>query len=291
MPPTPRLSTAQKLVLQYYKAKINLMHVVNARWAAGAALDLFTKPYTNLRRKDPPIWKKAKRIFLTTGAGKMAGYQWGPAAPNGKKLLIIHGFAGSCKSFDRYIAAALKAGFEVIAYDAPAHGRSEGRRLNVVMYRWMIEEVIRHHGMFDACLAHSIGGMSLLLALEDMDIRQELRIALIAPLTEASRAADNFFEFLQLPIALRHAFEAELQSLGGHPLSWYSLNRMAPQFPKSMLWVHDEEDDTTPFADVQKLMSLAPPNVEFKVTKGLGHTRIYRDNEVFKAVMAFWQNG
>ena len=54
-----------------------------------------------------------------------------------------------------------------------------------------------------------------------------------------------------------------------------------------VLWVHDEDDDTTPLKDVLKVKAENYPNIEFLITKGLGHRRIYRDNKVTKTIVDF----
>lgn len=284
--PTPRgLSTAQKLVIEYYRAKLNLMHVVNARWAAAAAIDLFQKPYASYRKKDPPLFKKARRTRLTSGKEKLAVYQWESHQPNGQHLLVAHGFAGNCRSFEKYIGTALAKGYHVTTFDAPAHGKSTGQRLNLLSYSWALDDVWKHHGHFDACLAHSLGCMSLLLALE----RQEAsvprpRLVLIAPLVEAWRAADNFGSFLQLPAALLQQMNNEITRMAGHPLTHFSLPRLVAPYPQPVLWLHDRLDDTTPFADVEPVQHSLPPHVQLIVTEGLGHSRIYRDNKVRKTI-------
>jgi hypothetical protein len=55
----------------------------------------------------------------------------------------------------------------------------------------------------------------------------------------------------------------------------------------SVLWVHDEDDLTTPLSDLKPVMEKGYPNVEFMITKGLGHNRIYRDNEVKRKIFSF----
>jgi pimeloyl-ACP methyl ester carboxylesterase len=283
---TPRpLSTAQRVVLEYYRAKLNLMHVINARWAAAAAIDLFQTPYARPRRKESAIWKKAKKLHLVSGEHKLVGYHWLPKEGGGKRLLIAHGFAGSAKSFDHYIGPALAKGYEVFAYDAPGHGKSSGKKLNLLSYKWVLEDVIRHHQGFDAYLAHSLGGMSLMLALEACDMLHQEKIAMVAPLVEAHRAAENFFRFLQLPNRLKLEFEKEIEARAGHPLVWYSLPRLVRQHRGQLLWVHDKDDDTTPFIDVKPVYENPPGHVNFLITEGLGHSRVYRDNKVRKAIM------
>jgi hypothetical protein len=43
----------------------------------------------------------------------------------------------------------------------------------------------------------------------------------------------------------------------------------------------------TPWKDAKKVMDDKHYNIEFIVTKGLGHRRIYRDSNVSKAIIDF----
>lgn len=285
MATTRSLSPAQRLVIEYYKAKLNVMHVINARWAVASAIDLFQRPYARPRRKNPPIWKKAHPLFLISGTEKLAGLRWLPAVPNGKKMLVVHGFAGANQSFDRYISAALAKGYEVIAYDAPGHGKSTGKRLNLVTYQWVMQDILKHHGGFDTYLAHSLGGMSLMLALESLGFKKQDNIILMAPLVEAKRAIENFLNFLQVPVKLQAQFEEELATRAGHPMHWYSLPRLVRSHQGNILWVHDTDDETTPFIDVVPLQQETPQHLSLMITEGLGHSRIYRDNRVRKRIL------
>ena len=54
-----------------------------------------------------------------------------------------------------------------------------------------------------------------------------------------------------------------------------------------VLWIHDEEDDTTPIEDVQKVQEKNYPQIQFVITKGLGHRRIYRENKITRLIVDF----
>lgn len=282
-----KLSTAQKLAIGYYRTKLNLINSISSRWAAHMALDVFTKPYPVKKKLDPPVWGDSEKLYLDTAYGRLAGYSWKAKEPNGKKLLIVHGFAGNSRSFDRYIKPSLAKGYDIYAYDAPAHGNSPGKRLNVDMYMQVLEQIIGRHGEFDAYLAHSLGGLSLMLSLHHITYNKSPRIILIAPATESTTAADNFFGFLQLPKKLRAPFEKKIEETGRAPLQWYSVSRVLHEVKGEILWLHDEEDKITPIKDVYPLMNPHPPHVHFYFTKGLGHSRIYYDNKVRKMILGF----
>ena len=282
-----KLTAAQKLAITYYKTRLHFMNSISRNWAAAAAFDIFTKPYKVKFKKDPPIWEKAEQLSLTTEHGMLAGFCWKPGKPSGKKLLIIHGFAGNSRAFDRFIRPLLAMGYEVYAYDAPAHGKSDGNRLNVSLYMNAIQLIIEKHGYFEAYLAHSLGGLSLMLLLHQLKHDDAPKIVLIAPATESTTAADHFFGFLKLPASLRVAFEKKVEEMSGVPLQWYSISRILHDVKGDILWVHDKDDHTTPIEDVYPLVYNEPGHVRFHFTEGLGHSRIYKDNSVKKVILDF----
>lgn len=282
-----RLTAAQKLAVSYYRAKLNFINSISTRWAANEAVDLFTKPYPVRKKADPPVWAKSSELQLKTEFGKVAGYEWKSPQPTGKKLLIIHGFAGNSRSFERYIKPSLAKGYDVYAYDAPAHGKSEGKRLNASTYVNLIQLIIDKHGLFDVYLAHSLGGLSLMLALHQLSYNNNPKIVLIAPATESTTALENFYKFLQFPRRLRTAFEKKMKDTVGVPLQWYSISRILHDIKGQILWLHDEDDHTTPIKDVYPLMKQEPLHVHFHFTKGLGHSRIYKDMKVKEMIIDF----
>ena len=284
----PKLTPAQKLAINYYKAKLNLLNVVSPGLAAHETFDLFTKPYGSPRKRRKTSWfQKAEKLKLVSNGLKLAGYKWRAHPDNDKKLLIIHGFAGSVSSFERYLGPLLHFGYDVYAYEAPGHGTSEGSRLNTLIYSGMIEDVMAAHGPFDAFLAHSLGGLSLMMALHRGKPANRPKVVLIAPATESTTAANQFFSFLQLPPSLRQAFEQYVEKRGGQPLAWYSISRVLPEVEADILWVHDEQDATTPIKDVYPLLDKGLHHVHFHFTEGLGHSGIYKDNKVKRRIVDF----
>jgi len=285
---TPKLTPAQKLAINYYRAKLNLLNLVSPGFAAHETFDLFTKPYGRPRKTRKSSWfSKAEPLKLVSNGLKLTGYKWRAQPDNDKKLLIIHGFAGSVGSFDRYLSVLLHAGYDVYAYEAPGHGTSDGSRLNTAIYAGVIEDAVVAHGPFDAFMAHSLGGLSLMLALHRIELTNRPKVVLIAPATESTTAANQFFSFLQLSESLRTAFETYVEKRGGQPLAWYSISRVLAEVDAEILWLHDENDTTTPIKDVYPLLQKGLSNVHFYFTEGLGHSGIYKDNKVKKRIIEF----
>jgi pimeloyl-ACP methyl ester carboxylesterase len=111
---------------------------------------------------------------------------------------------------------------------------------------------------------------------------------LIAPASETDTVLDQFFDLLRLrDKEIRNEFERIIYRVGGHPVSWYSIARSLKNINAEILWVHDEDDMTTPVEGAYKVKSANYKNVHFLITRGLGHRRIYRDGSVLKTVVEF----
>ena len=275
----------QQLALRYYKAKFRFWSAISKEKAAEKAFALFCTPQSRNRKKLPRIFSTGEAISLIVEGITVRGWRFNH--PSTRKLMILHGFESSVINFDRYIKPFIRKGYEVIAVDAPAHGRSGGKKITAPLFKKTIIEVNRKFGPVESYLAHSFGGLALALALEEISHTADYRVALVAPATETTTAIDSFFTFLELDNSIRTAFEKVIVQAGGVSSSWYSIRRALKNIRAKIRWFHDEDDDTTPLSDVLKVKEENHPNVEFVFTKGLGHRRIYRDNKVSKAIIEF----
>ena len=190
--------------------------------------------------------------------------------------------------FEDYATILVANGFEVLAFDAPAHGNSEGDTTNAIEYCAMIKQVMEKFGPIENFIAHSFGGISLSLALEDIPHDKNTRVVFIAPATETTSAVDGAFSMLKLKNeAVKNEFEKIIVKMTGKKIAWFSIRRAMDNIKASILWVHDEDDDITPWADALKVKEDNHPNIKFVLTKGLGHRKIYHDEGVKNMVKAF----
>src|SRR5436190_5718336 len=280
------MKLGQKLAIAYIRTKLRLLTAVSKKKAATKAFELFCTPQFRNVKELPAIFSEAEKLQFKFQEYSIAGYRWRKGA--GRRALIIHGFESSVINFDKYVNPLLKKGYEVLAFDAPAHGRSSGMRVNAVIFRDFIKFVCQHYGPVQSFIAHSFGGLAVCMALAETRHDENYRIALIAPATETKTAVDQFFEFIKLDDAeVRKEFEEIITQLSGHPVSWFSIHRTLNKIKAKILWLHDKDDRVTPLEDVLKIKEETYPNIQFVITKGLGHRRIYRDAKVGKAIVTF----
>lgn len=276
---------SHRLALGYIRAKFKLLSSISKKKAAEKAFELFCSPQHRNLKKPPKIFDEAEKLKLKVEGITVKGWRWN--APADRKVLIIHGFESSAVNFDRYIRPLIRKGYEVLAFDAPAHGRSGSKKINAPLYKKMLMEIHKKFGPVQSFMAHSFGGLAVSLALEEINHTTDYRLVLVAPATETVTAIDTFFKFLKLDPAVRPEFDKVIIKKGGVSPSWYSIRRAMKHIRAEVLWLHDEDDDTTPLSDVLKVKAEKFPNIKFVITKGLGHRRIYRDNKVTKMIIDF----
>lgn len=279
------MRASQRLVIKYIRTKFKILSSISKRKAAEKAFDLFCTPQFRNKKKLPRIFEQAEPVAFRFENYRIQGYRWNKDAP--QKVLILHGFESSVINFDRYVKPLVTKGYCVLAFDGPAHGRSSGKKVNVLLYKNFIHRINEEFGPVKNFIAHSLGGLALSLAMEELKHDESFKIVYIAPATETTTAVDTFFRFLQLNGDVRREFDKVIEEMGGQPPAWYSVTRAAKNIKAQVLFFQDKDDDMTPLSDVQPLIDQHYPNFKFEITEGLGHRRIYRDNKVSKAIIDF----
>lgn len=279
------MSIAKRLAIRYLRTKLKLLSKVSKRRAAEKAFELFTSPPTREKKEPPLVFRKAEVLQFSFQQFKIQGYRWNH--PQENKVLILHGFESSAVNFDRYISPLVKKGFEVLAFDAPAHGKSTGKMINAVDYKNFILHLQAAYGPIKNFITHSFGGLAISLGLEEMAHDTSWKVVLIAPATESVTAMNNFFQFTRLDNEVKKEFQQLIEEANGKPLSWYSVARAADNIKAQVLFLQDKQDLQTPYADVLPIVQKNYPNFRFLITDGLGHRRIYKDARTVKAVMEF----
>ena len=278
------MKLSQRLAIEYVRTKFKLLSLVSTRKTAEKALEVFGTPYLKSVLKVP--LKNAEIIHFQLNNKKVNGFRWNH--PQLHKALILHGFGSAAHKFEEYARLLVAAGYEVLAFDAPAHGDSEGDTTNAIEYWNMIKVVYEKYGPIQSFVSHSFGGISLSLALEEIPHDANTRVVFIAPATETTSAVEGAFDMLKIKkLAIRKEIHKIIFEVSGKNTEWFSIRRAMNNIKASVLWIHDEDDDITPWADAQKVQEDNHPNIQFVLTTELGHRKIYHDAAVKKKVVEF----
>lgn len=279
------MKLGEKIAINYYRSKFKILSAFSKKKTAEIALDLFSTPQFRYKRIYPKIFDQAEKLSFTIYGETVTGYRWNKGGS--KKVLITHGFNSAVASFGNYVQPLMQKKYEVLAFDAPAHGKSTGKMINAAIYKDLILTINEKYGPIRSFMGHSFGGLAISLALEDIPHDENFCVVLIAPATEAKTAIDLFFSFMKLNGEVRKEFDHYIFSLKNRPPEWYSVSRAVKNLKAKILWCHDEDDRITPWRDARKVKEENLPNIKFVTTKGLGHRGIYRDEKILKAIIEF----
>ena len=278
------MKITQKLGISYISTKIKLLSLLSKKKAAEKAFEIFCTPFVKSKRKEHP--KNATPVSFKINNVTIYGHRWNHPQP--KKILLLHGFSSAAHKFDRYVNPLIKKGYEVLSFDAPAHGHSEGATTNALEYSQTIEKIVTLYGPIQRFIAHSFGGIGLSLAMENITHDAATKIVFIAPATETTSAIDGALAMLKINSpAIRKEFDNIILKKSGKPTEWFSVRRALKNITAQILWLHDEDDDITPLNDALKVKGDNHNNINFVITKGLGHRKIYHDATVKKAILNF----
>ncbi|WP_315815632.1 alpha/beta hydrolase [Paraflavitalea speifideaquila] len=149
-------------------------------------------PLRKSKKKTPAIFERGEQLSFSLDGITIRGHRWNH--PQTKKVLIVHGFESTTKNFDRYISPLIRKGYEVLAFDAPAHGQSDGKQITLPLYIRTLQEIFHIYGPIQSFMAHSLGGLALMHFIETIPHDAHTRVVLIAPATETTTAIDSFFQ-------------------------------------------------------------------------------------------------
>lgn len=282
-----KLKFKQKVAIKIYQTKFKALSILSTRKAAESLFTFFCTPYSGKpKRKEPLVFKKGKKVSVVYEGNRINGWQFTPSKANGNKVLVLHGFDSCAYKSETIINCLYDNGYEVFAFDALGHGTSDGKTINAKQYAEIINLIDNSFGKFYAFVAHSLGGLAASLAVEEFKISIQ-KLVLIAPATETTRAIDNFFKFLKMPLNLKPEIENLIKEVSGKNATFFSVSRAIQSTTINTFWVHDENDFICPIEDVLPVQKLNLPNIEFYFTKKMGHNLIYRNKEVLNKILIF----
>ena len=124
--------------------------------------------FTPTRFKTPASERKALDSslieFHRINSQNIATFIWGQ--PELPAILLVHGWSGRGTQLGAFVEPLLDAGYRVISFDAPAHGKSSGKQTNLYEIADVILALQEHYGKFDSVITHSFGGPCTAVAVQ-----------------------------------------------------------------------------------------------------------------------------
>jgi Serine aminopeptidase, S33 len=261
------------------------------RFAPSLAHRYFVKLFfTPFRFPVPEKEKKAEQFskqFSVVAAGKkIQCYTWGSGAP----VLVVHGWGGRATQFRRFVKPLTAAGFMVVGFDGPGHGKSEGKRTNILEFEEALQKIYEKVGQPVAVVAHSFGGgVALFAAMKGLMIPKLINIA--TPVI-GDEIINTYLRAINGSDSTREFFKKHVQKTYGRTFDEFTSSYFIQHLPGpiDVLLIHDEGDKEVVIRHAEKFISLYPAAKLIK-TSGLGHTRILKDDQVIRESVTFIRKG
>jgi pimeloyl-ACP methyl ester carboxylesterase len=247
-------------------------------------------PKMPLRLHQQQLMDQAETFFVTVYDEyftqqplRINGFKWGDGAT---KVLITHGWGSKAADFTELITELLQnANLQIIGFDAPANGSSDGDLANLLLFVSAVKAVINETGEPDIVIGHSFGAMANVAALTQLQLAPSLLIS-IAPFILLQENFIKSMTSLSVPHVAQERFLQDFKSRYNVPASYYNMHDLYT-FDKDLNhWLaYDEQDATLPYDYLQVFLT-AHPSIQSKDYPGAGHERIIKSAELISDVAA-----
>ncbi|HEY9044242.1 MAG TPA: alpha/beta fold hydrolase [Ohtaekwangia sp.] len=275
----PRIPWSMRMIRKMFP----VLETVAPRYARSLFVRMFFSPWKfAIPEAEQTILQRSDTFILDVEGKAVQVYRWG----KGPVIVLVHGWAGRAGQFRSFIEHFAANGYQVIAFDAPAHGRSSGKQTNIVEFKDAILALEKRVETIHAVIAHSIGGAASLFALAE-GLNTATLITLATP-ADADEILREFGARVQASAKAVQHLRDYIYHTFSRPFEELTAIHFAKQIQSPMRWlvVHDMHDKEIAVRNAT-LITAAYPQATLKITEGLGHVRILRDEATIQMCLEF----
>jgi pimeloyl-ACP methyl ester carboxylesterase len=272
----------QKSINRSIGIYFNLLAYVHPRKVMVDGFNLFCTPFARkLKERHHEFLNKGKSMVIEVDGTSIQTYQWGHGS---KHVILVHGWASHTYRWKPFIQNLLQNDFTVHAFDAPAHGNSGGKILNIIIYEKAIRQVVLSRPKLTYIIGHSIGGFASTYFLS-RNPESSIKKAVI--LAAPGNVAD-FFNYYSKQLGLSNKtitlIADQLEQLYGNRPDYYNSASFGSKINIPSLIIHDKGDTATNPNDSKKLHENWPKS-ELILTNGNGHE--LKSEDVINSVIKY----
>lgn len=240
----------------------------------------FLKPKRPLliarERPDLPKPDQSMRIPVGGGIGLVSdtwvqAWRWG----EGPAVLVVHGWEDDHHCFDAIIAALVKRGHAVVAFDLPAHGKSGGTQSTIPLAAQAAAGVAEALGPVRAVAGHSLGGAAMTFAITEGWLDVERAVVVAAP-TGPTYMLNAIAKRFGMSEERKEKLFEELKRVVGYRPEEIELMPKIASLEIPALVVHSKDDAMVRFVTGEK-WAANWPGAQLLTLERLGHRRLLFD--------------
>jgi pimeloyl-ACP methyl ester carboxylesterase len=260
------------------------LQFISPNLAALFAAKLFTTPLKyKIPKRELEMDSKSRQqtVHIKSIDKDIVVYHYGEGK---KKILLVHGWSGRGTQLVKFADTFAKAGYSIISFDAPAHGKSPSRNTLMPEFIASILQLEKEFGPFEAAVGHSLGGMSLLNS-----VKRGLklnRLVIIGSGDVIQDIIDEFIERIQCRPEIGTLMREQFERRSHEAMDNYSSFRAAQETDIPVLVVHDNKDLEVPVQCAHHIYENLK-NGTLMLTDGLGHRKILGHHSVIEKSFEF----
>jgi pimeloyl-ACP methyl ester carboxylesterase len=207
--------------------------------------------------------------------------RWG----QGPVVLLVHGWGGDRGQLTGFVAPLVEAGYQVISFDAPAHGEAPGTQTTGFEFAGAMRAVTDSVGAPHAIIAHSFGTLGTSIALTNGLTAEKLIFS--GAMRRLSDAFEIFVREMDISPEIAAIMKTRLEKEYGQDV-WErtAVDKLVTDIPLPALMFHDKKDPVTPYLSSAAIARVWP-SATLVTTEGLGHRRILWNESVIQQVVDF----
>lgn len=281
---TPQNKKITIEIPKIYRIIGKILQFISHNLASRYAIWLFFKPLRfPMPKREQPMNQNSEQfdLFIPFIGKKIRMYRYGEGT---KRILLVHGWSGRGTQLFTLADYLVSQNYQVISFDAPAHGKSEGNKTYMKEFVECIREIQTQLGEFDGVIGHSLGAMSVINAVR-LGFKTPYLVC-IAGGDLVKDIIDDFINKMQMNQAVWNSVHTYLQQKLKESTEEYSASVAVKNIHQPILIIHDTDDIDVPVAAAHNIHKHAP-NSELLITEGLGHRRILADKAVIERIGTF----
>lgn len=261
----------QKLIIGGLRRLLNGTARMSRRQAGALGYYVLTKPR---RVPDDPQsdrhLREAQQYCVDFEGVDLHCYHWPGEGPS---VLLLHGWESSTGRWHAFLEPLRRAGYSIYAFDAPAQGRSGGKRFNAFLYACALRDYLEHHSFApDYWIAHSAGGMAAILYLTEFSIEYEpQQLVSMAVPGYLQDFIDKFCEVVGVHDRVKRGIDDQFERKLKRRFAEVSFVEYVKEMRIPGLIVHDEEDELSS-AGGARAMHANWAGSSLLITRGYGHS-------------------
>ncbi|WP_108867078.1 alpha/beta hydrolase [Aquimarina aquimarini] len=224
--------------------------------------------------------EEAEDETILIGSTHIQTYRW---ANTGETILLVHGWESNTHRWKKLIKKLQEKNYNIIAFDAPAHGNSSGKILNIPLYTKCLQKVIELYRP-NYVMGHSVGGMAAIFHQYSYPNDEIEKLVILAPPSELSRIMTGYQDTLKLSSKFMAALDQYFKNKHGFYFEEFSISEFSRNLTQKGLLIHDKNDTIAPYFEA-KSISQNWNGVQFISTENYGHSLFF--DEVDTIILDF----